>query len=82
MNLLIGILTDMDGYDTDVAGYLRIETFPMASATIAFGQSTVTHGCLRIGLSCLSVMNRTYSGIVRVCIIVSVRLKVTRYYVA
>ena len=30
---MMWIFTDLYGYDTDVAGYLRIEAFAMAAAT-------------------------------------------------
>ena len=63
---------DSYGYDTDVAGYLLIQSFTMASATTAFGQRTVHYHTriLRIGLrylSVISVMNRILSAIVRIC---------------
>ena len=35
-------VTDIYEYDTDVAGYLRIDAFSMVSVTAACDQSTVT----------------------------------------
>ena len=64
---IIWIVTDIYGYDTDVAGYLCIETFAMAPATTAFIQITVTlsHTDARGLVFCfcpyLSVMNRILS---------------------
>ena len=39
---IIGTVTAIYGYDTDVAGYWRRDAFAEASATTACGQSTVT----------------------------------------
>ena len=39
---IAGIATIYYEYDTDVAGYLRIEAFAMAPATTACGPNTVT----------------------------------------
>ena len=39
---IIGIVTEIYGYDTDVAGYLHIDAFALAPVTTVCGQSTVT----------------------------------------
>ena len=72
---------DSYGYDTDVAGYLRIDSFAMASASTICGQTTVTHGCLLIVLSCLyviliSVMNRTLSASICIYTYLSISVRI------
>ena len=68
-----------------------IETFALTSATTDFSQSshTITKGCMRIGLSCLSVMTRILFAIFRVSAYrvrmafrnLLLRISVTCYYV-
>ena len=54
---MISIVTDIYGYDTDVAGYLSIKAFAMASANTACGQSFVCLNCYFTSKSTAKVMS-------------------------